>query len=216
MAEVLRGQMPQAALTSRRRLPAYGAQVGCALSSRGLAGLQDRSSRPRRLYRPTPPQVFARIEALRRERRSRKHIAKEVGVSPATVSRVLKRLGLNKLMALDPLPPVRRYERAHPGELIHIDIKLGRFERVGHRTTGDRTGQSTWRSSKRGGTGSEFVHVCIDDASRVAFSQTPWRRNDQAAKPRTAPSLQPPLLRHAYAIAEDSACDLTVEMEPAI
>ncbi|TIV75980.1 MAG: transposase family protein, partial [Mesorhizobium sp.] len=68
--------------------------------------------------------------------------------------------------------PVRRFERAHPGELIHIDIKkLGRFERVGHRITGDRTGQSTWRSSKRGGPGWEFVHVCIDDASRVAFSQ---------------------------------------------
>lgn len=69
-------------------------------------------------------------------------------------------------------PPIRRCERAHPGELIHIDIKnLGRFERVGHHITGDRTGQSTRRSSKRGGTGWEFVHVCIDDASRVAFSQ---------------------------------------------
>src|SRR4029078_13117649 len=63
--------------------------------------------------------------------------------------------------------PVRRYEREHPGELIHIDIKkLGRFDRVGHRITGDRTGQSKHR-----GVGWEFVDVCIDDASRVAFSQ---------------------------------------------
>jgi transposase InsO family protein len=132
----------------------------------GIAGLQDRSSRPKRLHRPTPPSVVERIEALRRQRLTGKAIAAEVGVSPATVSRVLKRLGLNKLSALEP-QPVRRYEREHPGELIHIDIKkLGRFSRVGHRITGDRTGQSKTR-----GIGWEFVHVCIDDASRVAFSQ---------------------------------------------
>ncbi|TIR21965.1 MAG: IS481 family transposase [Mesorhizobium sp.] len=172
VAEVLRGQTPQAASRAAGVCPHTVRKWVARYRAEGVAGLQDRSSRPRRLYRPTPPQVVARIEALRRERRSGKHIAKEVGVSPATVSRVLRRLGLNNLMALDPLPPVRRYERAHPGELIHIDIKkLGRFERVGHRITGDRTGQSTWRSSKRGGPGWEFVHVCIDDASRVAFSQ---------------------------------------------
>lgn len=132
----------------------------------GIAGLQDRSSRPKRLRRPTPQPSVERIEVLRRQRLTGKAIAAEVGVSPATVSRVLKRLGLNKLSALEP-QPVRRYEREHPGELIHIDIKkLGRFSRVGHRITGDRTGQSKTR-----GIGWEFVHVCIDDASRVAFSQ---------------------------------------------
>jgi transposase InsO family protein len=132
----------------------------------GIAGLQDRSSRPKRLRRPTPQPTVERIEALRRQRLTGKAIAAEAGVSPATVSRVLKRLGLNKLSALEP-QPVRRYEREHPGELIHIDIKkLGRFSRIGHRITGDRTGQSKTR-----GTGWEFVHVCIDDASRVAFSQ---------------------------------------------
>ena len=132
----------------------------------GLAGLRDRSSRPKRLRRPTPQPVIERIEALRRRRLTGKAIAAEVGVSPATVSRVLKRLGLNKLSALEP-QPVRRYEREHPGELIHIDIKkLGRFSRIGHRITGDRTGQSRTR-----GVGWEFVHVCIDDTSRVAFSQ---------------------------------------------
>jgi transposase InsO family protein len=132
----------------------------------GLGGLQDRSSRPKRLHRPTPQPVVERIEALRRRRLTGKAIAAEVGVSPATVSRVLKRLGLNKLSALEP-QPVRRYEREHPGELIHIDIKkLGKFSRIGHRITGDRRGQSNTR-----GIGWEFVHVCIDDASRVAFSQ---------------------------------------------
>ena len=94
-------------------------------------------------------------------------IAKEVGVSPATVSRVLRRAGLSRLKDIEPAEPVRRYEREHPGEMIHIDIKkLGRFERVGHRITGDRTGPSSSR-----GFGWEFVHVCIDDASRIAFSQ---------------------------------------------
>ena len=108
-----------------------------------------------------------RIVALRRQRLTGKHIAMEVGVSPATVSRVLKRAGLSRLKDLEPAEPVRRYEREHPGEMIHIDIKkLGRFDRVGHRITGDRTGQSSRR-----GIGWEFVHVCIDDASRIAFSQ---------------------------------------------
>jgi transposase InsO family protein len=80
---------------------------------------------------------------------------------------VLKRAGLSRLKDIDPAEPVRRYERAHPGEMIHIDIKkLGRFERIGHRITGDRTGQSLSR-----GVGWEFVHVAIDDASRIAFSQ---------------------------------------------
>src|ERR1700710_2590054 len=105
----------------------------------GRKGLRDRSSRPHRLRSPTPQSVIDRIEALRRQRMTGKHIAKEVGVSPATVSRVLRRLGLDKLKVLEPAEPVRRYEREHPGELIHIDIKkLGRFPRTGHRTTGAR------------------------------------------------------------------------------
>ena len=133
----------------------------------GVDGLLDRSSRPHRLNRPTPAASIERIAELRRQRWTGKQIAQETGVSPATVSRVLKRLGLNKLSALEPAEPVRRYQRQHPGEMIHLDIKkLGRFDRVGHRITGDRTGQSNSR-----GIGWEFVHVCIDDASRLAFSQ---------------------------------------------
>jgi transposase InsO family protein len=134
----------------------------------GLAGLQDRSSRPHRLRHPTPQTVVEEIERLRRERRTGKQIAAETGVSPATVSRVLRRLGLNKLSALEPAEPVRRYQREHPGELIHIDIKkLGRIGGVGHRITGRHPGMI----NRHRGIGWEYVHVCIDDASRVAFVQ---------------------------------------------
>jgi transposase InsO family protein len=133
----------------------------------GVDGLRDRSSRPLSLPSQTAPAVCAAVEALRRRRYTGKQIAAEVGVSPATVSRILRRLGLNRLSALEPAEPARRYEREKPGEMIHIDIKkLGKFNRVGHRITGDRIGQSNAR-----GVGWEFVHVCIDDASRLAFSR---------------------------------------------
>lgn len=143
----------------------------------GLAGLQDRSSRPHRVRRPTPPETIARIEKLRRQRWTGAQIARETGVSKATVSRILRRLGLNRVRALEPVEPIRRYQREHPGELIHIDIKkLGRFDRIGHRITGDRTGQSNSR-----GIGWEFVHVCIDDASRIAFAQVMPDETKQSA-----------------------------------
>jgi len=133
----------------------------------GVSGLRDRSSRPHRLRCPTSPEIVARIEALRRQRWTGTQIARDTGVSKATVFRVLRRLGLNRLKALEPAEPVRRYEREHPGELIHIDIKkLGKFNRTGHRITGDRHGQSNSR-----GVGWEFVHVCIDDASRIAYAE---------------------------------------------
>jgi transposase InsO family protein len=133
----------------------------------GVEGLRDRSSRPLSLPSQTPPAICTAVEALRRRRYTGKQIAAEVGVSAATVSRILQRLGLNRIRDLEPAEPVRRYERAVPGEMIHIDIKkLGRFDKIGHRITGDRTGQSNSR-----GVGWEFVHVCIDDHSRVAFSQ---------------------------------------------
>lgn len=133
----------------------------------GVDGLRDRSSRPHSSPSQTPPATAEAVERLRRQRYTGQQIACELSISPATVSRVLRRLGLNRLSALEPAEPVRRYEREHPGELIHIDIKkLGRFEQVGHRITGDRKGQSHGR-----GVGWEYVHVCIDDASRVAFSE---------------------------------------------
>jgi transposase InsO family protein len=133
----------------------------------GFGGLEDRSSRPHRLRKPTPSEVAEQILGLRRQRFCGRQIAKETGVSPATVSRILRAARLSRARDLDPPAPVVRYERQAPGEMIHIDIKkLGRFERPGHRVTGDRTGQSSGR-----GVGWEFVHVCIDDHSRVAFSQ---------------------------------------------
>jgi transposase InsO family protein len=164
---VLAGQTPKAVAT------AFGVCVKTVrkwvdrFQREGIGGLIDRSSRPHRLYRPTPQSIAERIEALRRRRWTGKQIAQEVGVSSATVSRVLQRLGLSRMRDLEPAPPVRRYERQEPGEMIHLDTKkLGRFERVGHRITGDRTGQSNSR-----GVGWEFVHIAIDDASRIAFCQ---------------------------------------------
>jgi len=164
---ILSGQTPEAASQAAGVCPRTGRKWRDRFKQEGPAGLGDRSSRPHRLRKPTPPEVIERIESLRRQRMPGKEIATTVGVSPATVSRVLKRLGLSKLSALEPAEPPRRYEREHPGELIHIDIKkLGKFKRVGHRITGDRKGQSNSR-----GVGWEYLHVCIDDASRVAFSR---------------------------------------------
>jgi len=133
----------------------------------GPAGLEDRSSRPHRLWRPTPPKVVEQIIVLRRRRWTGQQIAQETATSPATVSRVLRAARLSRARDLEPPAPPVRYEYAEAGGLIHIDIKkLGRFDRVGHRITGKRTGNASSRAS-----GWEFVHVCIDDASRVAFSQ---------------------------------------------
>lgn len=135
--------------------------------SDGIAGLRDRSSRPHRSPSRTPAPLAEQIAVLRRQRRPGGEIATTIGVSKATVFRILGRLGMKRLKSLEPAEPVQRYERERPGEMIHIDIKkLGRFNKVGHRITGDRTGQSNSR-----GVGWEFVHVCIDDASRVAFSK---------------------------------------------
>lgn len=135
-------------------------------AAEGAAGLRDRSSRPASSPTRLAAGVTAQIEALRRQRRSGPVIARKLGLAVSTVGLELRRLGLSRLKALDPKPEIIRYEREHPGELIHIDIKkLGRIDGVGHRITGDRHGQS----SKRG-TGWEFLHVAIDDASRLAFT----------------------------------------------
>ena len=104
---------------------------------------------------------------MRRQRLTGAQIAHDLSVSPATVSRVLRRHGLSRIADLEPPPPVQRYERARPGELIHIDIKkLGRFARTGHRITGGRAGQSKSR-----GIGWEYLHLAIDDHSRLAYSE---------------------------------------------
>lgn len=161
------GLSKAAAARLYRTTPKTVAKWVARFRTEGVDGLRDRSSRPLSLPSQTAPATCATVEALRRQRHTGKHIAAQVGVSPATVSRILRRLRLNRIRDLEPAEPVRRYERATPGEIIHIDIKkLGRFNKIGHRITGDRTGQSNSR-----GVGWEFVHVCIDDHSRIAFSQ---------------------------------------------
>jgi transposase InsO family protein len=129
--------------------------------------LRDRSSRPVSSPGQIPPATADAVETLRRQRRTQQHIADELGISKASVSRILRRRGLSRLSALEPQPLKLRYERERPGEIIHIDIKkLGRFSRIGHRITGDRKGQGATR-----GIGWEFAHVAIDDHSRVATAE---------------------------------------------
>lgn len=130
----------------------------------GVAGLVDRSCRPRHLRRPTKPEQVALIDALRRQRWSGLRIAQQTGLSRATVSRVLRRLKLSRMRDLEPRQPVLRYEHLRPGDMLHLDIKkLGRIAKPGHRVTGNlanRTRRVGW----------EYVHVAIDDHSRIAFS----------------------------------------------
>ena len=131
---------------------------------RGAAGLVDRSCRPRRLRRPTRPEQAALVEQLRRQRWTGLRIAQATGLSRATVSRVLRRRKLSRMRDLEPRQPVLRYEHPNPGDLLHLDIKkLGRIAKPGHRVTGnpaDRSRRVGW----------EYVHVAIDDHSRIAFS----------------------------------------------
>jgi transposase InsO family protein len=131
----------------------------------GERALHDRSSAPARSPRRLPREVTAAIERLRRQRLSGPQIARQLGRPVATVGLVLRRLGLGRLAAVEPRPPVIRYQRASPGELLHIDTKkLGRIDGVGHRITGDRTGP-------RRRSGWEILHVAIDDAARLAYSE---------------------------------------------
>jgi len=131
----------------------------------GEAALVDRSSRPHRMPRQAHPDRVEEVLRLRRRRQTGPQIAARVGLSTATVARILARAGLSRLKSLEPKPPVVRYQRERPGELIHVDIKkLGRIGRVGHRIHGDRT-------TRVRGIGWEFVHVAIDDASRLAYAE---------------------------------------------
>jgi transposase InsO family protein len=164
--QVASGQTPKAVSEAAGVCPRTARKWVERYRREGVAGLRDRSSRPHRLYRPTPRAVIDAVAALRRQRCTGQQIAAQVGVSAATVSRILRRLGLNKLSALEPAEPVRRYERERPGEMIHLDIKkLNRFNEPGHRVTGNR------RAGRSEGAGWEFVHVAIDDNSRIAFAK---------------------------------------------
>jgi transposase InsO family protein len=133
----------------------------------GEIALHDRSSTPARYREPMPNPRDAEIERLRRERWTGDRIARRLGVPRSTVGAVLRRLGLGRLKALDPPAPVVRYQRERPGELLHLDTKkLGRIDGVGHRITGYHEGVHRTR-----GIGWEVLHVCIDDASRLAYTE---------------------------------------------
>ena len=138
----------------------------------GEDGLIDRSSAPRSIPHRTPEERVQAIAALRRLRMTAAEIAEVLAMPLSTVSAVLSRIGLGKRSRLEPREPANRYERGRPGELLHIDVKkLGRIRGVGHRVTGERASQaSTRRNGRRTGiAGWEFVHIRVDDATRLAY-----------------------------------------------
>jgi transposase InsO family protein len=131
----------------------------------GLAALPDRSSRPHKSPKRLPVERVASLAALRRMRMSSPAIALALSLPVSSVTNELRRLGLNKLSRLEPKPPVLRYEHQAPGDMVHLDIKkLGRIDGVGHRITGDR-------SKCKRGAGWEYLHVCVDDHSRLAYTE---------------------------------------------
>jgi transposase InsO family protein len=129
--------------------------------------LEDRSSAPRRVHNRTPRDRVEAVLALRRIRLTAEQIAEQLEMAPSTVSLICKRAGLGRLPRLEPVEPERRYERKRAGELVHIDVKkLGCIERVGHRVAGRRKGHHRAR-----GAGWDYVHVCVDDATRIAYAE---------------------------------------------
>jgi transposase InsO family protein len=140
----------------------------------GEAGLQDRSSAPKRIPRRTPRERIESIRVLRKLWMTAAEIAEALGMALSTVSLWLKRIGLGKRSRLEPPQPPNRYERRHPGELVHVDVKkLGRFKVAGKRVVGDR------HASR--GYGWDFVHVMVDDHSRLAYAEVlPNQRGETA------------------------------------
>ena len=141
----------------------------------GAAGLVDRSSAPRRVWNRTARWLERRVEQLRRQKLIAWAIADRLEMAISTVGCILRRLGLGRLSALEPKEPVVRYERKRPGELIHLDVKkLGRFKRPGKRVRTDRR-------CRNAGAGWEFVHVCVDDHTRLAYAEIlPDERKESA------------------------------------
>jgi len=155
-------------------LKALAAEAGISLRSAykwlarfrdgGVTALADRRSVRRTQRRTLDPQQLQQAVDLRHQRCTLRRIAKTLQAPLSTVGRVMNALGLGRLRSLEPKPPVRRYEWERPGDMIHVDTKqLARFERVGHRITGDR------RQGSSRGAGYEKVHVAIDDATRLAY-----------------------------------------------
>ena len=136
----------------------------------GEDGLLDGSSAPRSIPHRTSEERVGAIASLRRLRMTAAEIAECLKMPLSTVSAVLARIGLGKRSRLEPPEPANRYERKRPGELLHIDVKkLGRIRGAGHRVTGTRASQDNTRINGRRTAGWEFVHVCVDDATRLAY-----------------------------------------------
>jgi transposase InsO family protein len=168
------------------------------------ADVADRSSRPHRQPHATPPPVALRVKVLRqRDRLTLKEIAGALGISRATVARIVARCGWSRLHVLELPPTSRRYERPHPGELVHLDIKkLARIVRPGHRISGNR------RDTVRGA-GWQFAHMAIDDHSRVGYGEMlPDERGGTAAGflQRTVRGLQRLGVRVAAVMTDNGSC----------
>ena len=167
------GSAAEAVGVSRRS----GAKWLARYRAEGLLGLEDRSCAPHRIPNRTSDVLVRKIDKLRRQRLPAFQIARLLSMARSTVAAVLRRLGLSRLKVLEPKEPANRYERARPGELLHVDIKkLGRFKEIGKRIRGDHITRSA-------GAGWEFVHVCIDDYSRVAYVEV---MADEKARSATA------------------------------
>jgi transposase InsO family protein len=144
--------------------------------SEGEAGLLDRSSAPLTVHNRVPDERVQALACLRRLRFTGAQIAELLDMAETTVSGILTRIGLGKLGRLG-LEPARRYERRRPGELVHIDVKkLGRIQIPGHRVTGNRRQRARRtrvgnQGRSLGTAGWEFVHVCVDDATRLAYAE---------------------------------------------
>jgi transposase InsO family protein len=146
----------------------------------GERGLFDRPSAPATVHNRTEERRVEAIAALRRLRLTGPEIAEVLQMATSTVSAVLKRIGLGKLSRLEPPEPIRRYEKSRPGELVHIDVKkLGRIARVGWRITGKQGRAVPGYHRKENQLGWEFVHVCVDDATRLAYVEV--LRDERAA-----------------------------------
>jgi transposase InsO family protein len=138
----------------------------------GEVGLLDRSSAPKRIPHRTPALRVEAIVALRRLRMTAAEIAELLSMALSTVSAVLRRAGIGKLSRLDPPEPPNRYEHTRPGGLLHLDVKkLGRIIHPGHRVVSHRRSQKKVGPKRLGAAGWEFVHVCVDDATRLAYAE---------------------------------------------
>jgi transposase InsO family protein/transposase-like protein len=133
----------------------------------GQGGLVDRPSTPKRVPLRTPEERVEVIAALRRIRMTGAEIAECLGMALSTVSGILMRIGLGKLSRLEPPEPPNCYERKRPGELVHIDVK--KLGRIGHRGAGHRATGNRGKGQRSRGAGWQFVHICIDDATRLAY-----------------------------------------------